>query len=193
MFEYITGKITEITPTYLILENEKIGYFVNISLQTRSKLNIDTEAKIYIHQIIREDTNALYGFADKPEREIFRLLISVSGIGANTARVVLSSLSAGEVKKAVRTDDVLTFQSIKGIGAKTAQRVIIELKDKIDKTEIKESESISAGASGHQEALTALSMLGFPKARADKAIKKVYAENPNLSVEELVKHALKIL
>ncbi len=193
MFEYITGKITEITPTYIILNNNNIGYFINISLQTRSKLAVDTEAKIYIHQIIREDTNALYGFADKSEREIFRLLISVSGIGANTARIVLSSLSAGEVKKAIRTDDIISFQSIKGIGAKTAQRVIIELKDKIDKTEVIENDSLSVNDSGNREALSALTMLGFPKAKAEKAVKKVFAANPDLNVEELVKNALKIL
>ncbi len=193
MFEYITGKITEITPTYIIVETGNIGYFVNISLQTHSKINGKDQAKIYIHQIIREDTNALFGFADKSERQIFRLLISVSGIGANTARVMLSSLSASEIKNAIRTDNVSTLQSIKGIGAKTAQRVIIDLKDKINKTEIDDDTGAAFTSSIPEEALSALSMLGFPKTKAEKAVKKIYSSNSNISVEELVKNALKIL
>lgn len=193
MFEYINGKITEITPTYIIVETGNIGYFVNISLQTHSKINGKDQFKVYIHQIIREDTNAMFGFADKSEREIFRLLISVSGIGANTARVMLSSLSANEVKKAIRSDDVATFQSIKGIGAKTAQRVIIDLKDKINKAEIDDDTGMTFKNSITEEALSALSMLGFPKAKAVKAVKKIYSSNSNISVEELVKNALKIL
>ena len=193
MFEYINGKITEITPTYIIVETGNIGYFVNISLQTHSKINGKDQFKVYIHQIIREDTNAMFGFADKSEREIFRLLISVSGIGANTARVMLSSLSANEVKKAIRSDDVATFQSIKGIGAKTAQRVIIDLKDKINKAEIDDDTGMTFKSSITEEALSALSMLGFPKAKAVKAVKKIYSSNSNISVEELVKNALKIL
>ena len=193
MFEYISGKITETTPTYIVVEAGTIGYFINISLQTHSKISGKEHYKVYIHQIIREDTNALYGFADKSEREIFRLLISVSGIGANTARVMLSSLSANEVKKAIRTDDVATFQNIKGIGAKTAQRVIIDLKDKINKAEIDDETGLAFTSSIPEEALSALSMLGFPKIKAEKAVKKIYGSNSNISVEELVKNALKIL
>ncbi len=193
MFEYIIGKITEITPAYVIVEAGNVGYFVNISLQTHAILNNKEQSKIYIHQIIREDTNALFGFADKSEREIFRLLISVSGIGANTARVMLSSLSASEVKQAIRTDDVPAFQRIKGIGAKTAQRVIIDLKDKINKAEIEDSSGIAFSSTIPEEALSALSMLGFPKTKAEKAVKKIYSTNSNISVEELVKNALKIL
>jgi holliday junction DNA helicase RuvA len=193
MFEYINGKITEITPAYIIIETENIGYFVSISLHTHSKISGNEQYKVYIHQIIREDTNALYGFADKTEREIFRLLISVSGIGANTARVMLSSLSAGEVKKAVRTENVAAFQSIKGIGAKTAQRVIIDLKDKINKTETEDDSGTVISNSIPEEALSALNMLGFPKSKAEKAVKKIYSSNSDISVEELVKNALKIL
>ncbi len=193
MFEYITGSITEITPTYVIAETGGVGYFINISLQTHSKINNKETFKIYIHQIIREDTNALFGFADKTEREIFRLLISVSGIGANTARIMLSSLSANDVKKAIRTDDAATFQSIKGIGAKTAQRVIIDLKDKINKAETDDETAGSFTNNLPDEATAALIMLGFPKIKAEKAVKKVYASNSELSVEEIVKNALKIL
>ncbi len=193
MFEYINGKISEITPAYLIVETGNIGYFVSISLQTHSKINGKDTYKVYIHQIIREDTNALYGFADKSEREIFRLLISVSGIGANTARVMLSSLSAADVKSAIRTDDVASFQRIKGIGAKTAQRVIIDLKDKINKAEIDDDSGTAFSSTIPEEALSALNMLGFPKTKAEKAVKKIYSSNSNISVEELVKNALKIL
>ncbi len=193
MFEYIKGKISVITPTYIVVETGNIGYFVNISLYTHSKIAGKAECKVYIHQIIREDTNALYGFADKTEREIFRLLIAVSGIGANTARVMLSSLSAAEVKKAVQTESVATFQRIKGIGAKTAQRVIIDLKDKINKTDIDAGEEVLIADSVLDEALAALNMLGFPKNKAEKAVKRIYASNSNIPVEELVKNALKIL
>ncbi|MCF6184476.1 MAG: Holliday junction branch migration protein RuvA [Bacteroidales bacterium] len=193
MFEYISGNITEITPTYIIIDTGNIGYFVNISLQTHSKVSGKERFKIYIHQIIREDTNALYGFADKSERNIFRLLISVSGIGANTARIMLSSLSANEVKNAIRTDDVTTLQSVKGIGAKTAQRVIIDLKDKINKAETDDDSGIAFTNSIPEEALSALTMLGFPKTKAEKAVNKIYTSNSNITVEELVKNALKIL
>ena len=193
MYEYIFGKITELTPAYLIIESGNIGYFVNISLNTYSKLQNKKDYNLYLHQIVREDAHSLFGFAEKSEREIFRLLISVSGIGANTARVMLSSLQAGEIKTAIRTDDVNLLKSVKGIGVKTAQRVIIDLKDKIDKTEIEESKIVSHDAKILNEALSALVMLGFPKSPAEKALKKIYIENNELNVEELVKKALKVL
>ena len=193
MYEYIFGKITELTPAYLIIESGNIGYFVNISLNTYSKLQNDSNYKLYLHQIVREDAHSLFGFAEKSEREIFRLLISVSGIGANTARVMLSSLEAGEIKSAIRTDDVNLLKSVKGIGVKTAQRVIIDLKDKIDKTEIEESKDVSGDATVIYEALSALTMLGFAKSPSEKALKKIYSENNKINVEELVKKALKIL
>lgn len=193
MYEYIFGKITELTPAYVIIESGNIGYFVNISLNTYSKLQNKKDYKLFLHQIVREDAHHLFGFAGKSEREIFRLLISVSGIGANTARVMLSSLQAGEIKSAIRTDDVNLLKSIKGIGVKTAQRVIIDLKDKIDKTEIEESKFVSHDAKVLNEALSALVMLGFVKSSAEKALKKLYVENNELNVEELVKKALKVL
>ena len=193
MYEYIFGKITELTPAYLIIESGNIGYFVHISLNTYSKLQNESNHKLYLHQIVREDAHFLFGFAEKSEREIFRLLISVSGIGANTARVMLSSLKAGEIKSAIRTDDVNLLKSIKGIGVKTAQRVIIDLKDKIDKTEIEESTIISQDANVLNEALSALVMLGFAKSPAEKALKKIYIEDNKIHVEELIKKALKVL
>ena len=193
MYEYIYGKITELNPAYVIIESNNIGYIVHISLHTYSVLDKKETYKLFIHQIIREDANMLFGFADKAEREIFRLLISVSGIGANTARVMLSSLKAGEIKKAIRTDDVNTLKSVKGIGAKTAQRVIIDLKDKIDKTDIEEGTYLSVDTSASSEALAALSMLGFPKTKAEKTVNSIFSKEKDITVEELVKKALKIL
>ena len=193
MYEYIFGKITESAPTYIIIESGNTGYFVHISLNTYSKIQNEKNYKLYLHQIVREDAHFLFGFADKSEREIFRLLISVSGIGANTARLMLSSLKSGEIKSAISTEDVNLLKSIKGIGTKTAQRVIIDLKDKIDKTEIEISKDVSQDANVIYEALSALTMLGFAKSPAEKALKKIYSENNKINVEELVKKALNIL
>jgi len=193
MFEYIFGKISELNPAYVVIEANNIGYIAQISLHTFSVLDKKESYKLYTHQVVREDVNMLFGFSDKSEREIFRLLISVSGIGPNTARVMLSSLKAGEIKTAIRTEDVNTIKSVKGIGVKTAQRVIIDLKDKIDKTEVEETDSVSVANSASVEALAALTMLGFPKNKAEKAIKTIISTEFDITVEELVKKALKIL
>ena len=193
MYEYIYGKLQEVTPTYTIIEAGNIGYFVNISLNTYSKLDKKDNFKLFLHHVVREDAELLFGFAEKSEREIFRLLISVSGIGANTARVMLSSLQAGEIKSAIRSDDVNLLKSIKGIGVKTAQRVIIDLKDKIDKTDVEESQGISMTDNIINEAVSALLMLGFVKNKTEKVIEKIYSSDKDINVEELVKKALKIL
>jgi len=194
MYEYISGKITELNPAYVVVEANSIGYIIHISLHTYSVLDKKETAKVYTHQIVREDVNMLYGFSDKSEREIFRLLISVSGIGPNTARVMLSSLKAGEIKKAIRTEDVATIKSVKGIGVKTAQRVIIDLRDKIDKTEVEEtSDSVSTSNTACFEASSALTMLGFPKTKAEKVVNTIFSKENEITVEELVKKALKIL
>ena len=194
MYEYISGKITELNPAYVVVEANSIGYIIHISLHTYSVLDKKETAKVYTHQIVREDVNMLYGFSDKSEREIFRLLISVSGIGPNTARVMLSSLKAGEIKKAIRTEDVATIKSVKGIGVKTAQRVIIDLRDKIDKTEVEEtSDSVSTSNTACFEASSALTMLGFAKTKAEKVVNTIFSKENEITVEELVKKALKIL
>ena len=193
MFEYIFGKITELNPAFVIIEANSIGYIAHISLQTFSVLEKKETYKLYTHQIVREDVNMLFGFSDKSEREIFRLLISVSGIGPNTARIMLSSLKAGEIKTAILSEDVNTIKSIKGIGVKTAQRVIIDLKDKINKTNIEEFESNSISNTASTEALAALTMLGFSKNKAEKAIKTIISKEFDITVEELVKKTLKIL
>jgi len=193
MFEYIFGKITELNPAYVVIEANNVGYIAHISLHTFSILGKKETYKLFTHQVVREDVNMLFGFSDKSEREIFRLLISVSGIGPNTARVMLSSLKAGEVKTAIRTEDVNTIKSVKGIGVKTAQRVIIDLKDKINKTEVEEIGSGTDTNTASVEALSALTMLGFPKNKAEKVIKTIILKEFDITVEELVKKALKIL
>ncbi len=194
MFEYINGKITELNPAYVVIDANNIGYIVHISLHTYSVLDKKETFKLFTHQIVREDTNMLFGFADKSEREIFRLLISVSGIGPNTARVMLSSLKSTEIKKAIRTDDVNTLKSVKGIGVKTAQRVILDLRDKIEKTEHEDGIDMPAYENNTStEASAALIMLGFPKTKVEKVVKTISLKEKDITVEELVKKALKVL
>ena len=193
MYEYIKGKIIELNPSFVILETSDIGYFIKISLNSFSEISDKSEIKLFLHQILREDTNDLYGFLLKTEREIFRLLISVSGIGANTARLMLSSLKPEEIKTAIITNDVATIKSVKGIGVKTAQRVIIDLKDKIEKIGATDINNVPLDNTNKQEALSALVMLGFTKKTAEKAVNKVVKGEPNLSVEDIVKKSLKSL
>ncbi len=194
MFEYINGKIAELNGSYAIIEAAGIGYFIKISLNTYSLLKDKTEAKLYLHQVLREDTNDLYGFIDKPGREIFRLLISVSGIGSNTARVMLSSLTTAEIQKAILENDVNTIKSIKGIGIKTAQRVIVDLRDKIGKVAADATDIFDTSSNTNKdESLSALVMLGFTKKLAEKAIDKATKSDNNLSVEDIIKKSLKTL
>jgi len=193
MYEYISGNITELTPAHLVIENEGKGYFVNISLNTYSLLTGKHSSRVFICQVIREDAHLLFGFADKEERELFRLLITVSGIGANTARVMLSSLSPVEIQKAIAGGNVEVLKSVKGIGLKSAQRIILDLKDKLSK--LNESEEIFA-ASGNtirEESLSALIMLGFPRNAVEKVITQLLSEEENTTVENLIKRALKKL
>ncbi|MDR0941889.1 MAG: Holliday junction branch migration protein RuvA [Bacteroidales bacterium] len=191
MLEYISGTVKKITPTYTIIDNAGIGYCINISLQTCEQLREETPATLLVHEIIREDAHELYGFAQESERALFRLLISVSGVGANTARVILSKLSYGEISQAIASGNVNLIQSVKGIGAKTAQRIIIDLRDKILLTSaLEENEPVQSNII-QNEALSALSMLGFAKAAADKVVQKIVNTNPHASVEEIVKQALK--
>lgn len=193
MYDYITGQITELTPTYLVIDNNGIGYLMHISVNTFSNLKANTSEKIYAHQVIREDAHLLFGFKTTLEREIFRLLITVSGIGANTARMMLSSLSPIEVANAIAGENIKALQNIKGIGSKTAQRVIIELKDKALKIQGAEQNNLPQYNTSLDEALSALVMLGFQKALAEKALKNIASENKDLLVEELIKKALKVL
>lgn len=191
MFEYIQGKVSELTPASVIIDNHGVGYFINISLNTYSALSGKDQAVVFIHQTIREDAHTLYGFFNKSEREIFRYLISVSGIGANTARMMLSSLSPTEIKEAILSGNVKLLNSIKGIGAKTAQRVIVDLRDKVGKSEITGEFLLQESNTNREEALSALVMLGFAKNTVEKVVDKLLKADPKLDVEELVKQALK--
>jgi Holliday junction DNA helicase RuvA len=193
MIEYIKGNITQITPTFVIVETSGIGYFINISLTTFSNLENKSDVKILIHEVIREDTHQLFGFSEKGEREIFRHLISVSGVGANTARMMLSSLSPSEIEKAIVGSDVNILQSVKGIGLKTAQRIIVDLKEKLGKQASGGEIFAISDNTNREEALSALVMLGFAKGAVSKVLDKIVREERNLTVEEMIKRALKNL
>jgi Holliday junction DNA helicase RuvA len=196
MYDYITGEIVELSPTEMIIECNNIGYKALISLQTFSALKKGETHKIFIYQHIREDSNQLYGFINKEEREIFLQLIDVSGIGPNTGRMMLSSLSTQEIKVAILNGDVAKIKGVKGIGLKTAQRVIIDLKDKIGKKGDGDSYSSIPGVTGNphkEEAITALILLGFTKASVEKIVSSTLTQYPDISLEELIKQSLKRL
>ena len=191
MYEFIEGDIIEKNPAYAIIYISGISYFINISLTTYGQIQNLNNSRLYIHQIIREDAHILFGFYTKLEREIFRMLISVSGIGANTARVMLSSLSPEEIQDAIVRSKVDILKSIKGIGAKSAQRIIVDLRDKMGKEEAEIFEIRDNTIK--EQALSALTVLGFSKNTVDKVLNKILAEEDNLEVEELIKKALKRL
>ena len=193
MINYIKGTITGINPTSVTIETGGVGYFINISVNTFSRLDGKTEFKILVHEVIREDAHQLFGFADEVERDIFRLLISVSGIGANTARMMLSSLTPAEVEKAITESNVNVLKSVKGIGLKTAQRVIVDLKDKVGKQSATGEIFALADNTKRDEALSALVMLGFARSAVMKVLDKIIREERNLTVEDLIKKALKNL
>ncbi len=191
MYEYLQGEIKELNPTYLVLEISGIGYFIHISVNTYAKLNEKKNCLVYIHQVIREDAHLLFGFADKIEREMFLQLISVSGIGANTARMMLSSMSPEEIRSAILHSNIVLLKSIKGVGAKTAERIIVDLRDKVGKITDDSEILIPLNNTIKEEALSALVMLGFPKAKIDKLLVDILKERRDCTVEELVKESLK--
>ena len=193
MIDYIKGQITELSPTEVIIETYGIGYRILISLQTYEVLNGKKDVIVYIHHYLREEL--YYGFATKDERELFRLLIGVSGIGASTARMMLSSLTADEIRNAIIAEDINKIKSIKGIGLKSAQRLILELKDKVVKGAGADNNVLfsSTANAATEEAVTALVMLGFTKANVTKAVTAVLKENPGASLEEIIKQSLKRL
>ncbi len=193
MYEFIEGKIIEKTPAHVVLQAGGIGYFVNISLFTYSAIQKLEEARIYLHQVVREDAHILFGFLQREERHIFRLLISVNGIGPNTARVILSSISPGEVELFILEGNVKAFQDVKGIGLKTAQRILVDLKDKVGKSGSSSDLFVSERNTIFDEALSALVALGFVKKQAEKALGTLLVKNPGCTVEEAVKQALKML
>lgn len=197
MIEYISGKITELTPTRVVVDNQGIGYCLEISLQTYGKLDGKAEATVYVQSQVnqREGTEVDYGFATKDERELFRLITGVSGMGAASARMILSSLTADELREALLSENVNVLKGIKGIGLKSAQRMILELKDKIVKGEGASSDVLFQADSNANvdEATSALLMLGFNKQNIQKAIQKILKANPNANVEQIIKSALQML
>ncbi|OJV40690.1 MAG: Holliday junction DNA helicase RuvA [Bacteroidales bacterium 36-12] len=194
MIDYIKGNVAELNPTYVVIETAGVGYFINIALPVFSTLNGQATAKLFIYEAIREDAYTLFGFMTQTDRQLFLMLISVSGIGANTARMIMSSFSAAEIKQLIATENVRSLSSIKGIGAKTAQRIIVDLKDKIIKLNVSSDSEISTMPVHNEvrdEALSALLMLGFASGVSQKAIDSILKTQPDITVEQLIKLALK--
>ena len=195
MIDYIKGQIIELTPTELVLDNHGVGYSILISLQTYEAFQAKTDAVAYIHHYIREDEELFYGFATKDERELFRLLIGVSGIGVASARMMLSTLTSEEIRQAILSEDVNKIKSVKGIGLKSAQRLVLELKDKIVKGEGSAETALfkTSNSAVADEATTALTMLGFSKANISKVMPGILKDNPGARVEDIIKAALQKL
>ncbi len=200
MFDYLRGLLAELTPTYAVIECGGVGYIVTISLQTYTQLEGREEAMVYVHHIVREDAEILYGFAERSERDIFRLLIGVSGVGGGTARMILSTYTPSELANIISSENAVLLKNVKGLGLKTAQKIIVEIKDKVLGIESGSKgaqkdllENMSAGGEVYSEALQALSMLGFGKAASEKVLRKVLKENPAVEVEALIRLALKQL
>lgn len=197
MYEYITGLVAEATPTYAVIEAAGVGYFINISLKTYSDIEHQKETKLYVHFIVREDQQTLFGFSTKLERELFRQLISVSGVGGNTARMILSTYTPKELQSIIASENAVLLKNVKGLGLKTAQKIIVDLSGKMlelgaSDLMMPEIATVTNNAI-FDEALAALSMLGFQKAASDKALKAIFKENPNIAVEEAIRAALKRL
>jgi Holliday junction DNA helicase RuvA len=193
MITHIRGKLVEKNPTFAVIETNGVGYWLNISLNTYSQLPDNEFVILYTHLSIKEDAHTLYGFINKTEREIFRLLISVSGVGPSIARTMLSSMTTDEIQQAIASNNVSVIQSVKGIGVKTAQRVLVDLRDKISKTYAIDEVYVSQSNTIKNEALSALEVLGFNKKQVEKVVDKILLEDKNLSVEVLIKNALKNL
>jgi Holliday junction DNA helicase RuvA len=193
MYEYIKADIAELTPTYVVLELNNWGYHIHISLFSFSQLQGQSSCQLYLHQIIREDAHLLFGFTSIEERDIFRKLISVSGIGASTARMIQSSMTPDELIAAISNARVDLLKAVKGIGAKSAERIIVDLKDKIGKSSDNLQLFKSTDNTIKKEALSALEILGFPRKQSEKVVEKILSGNGSLAVEELIKQALKLL
>lgn len=193
MYEYIKGKIAELTPTYVVIEAGGIGYLLQISLQTYTALSSVNEATLHIHHIVREDAQIFFGFSQQKERELFRLLLSVSGIGANTARIMLSSYGVEDLVQIIATGNVGALKSVKGIGAKTAERAIVDLKNKVLNVAAMSDSTPGIFAEVTEnidEAISALSILGYPKSACEKIVKAICRENPSLTAEAIIRQAL---
>ncbi|WP_299106370.1 Holliday junction branch migration protein RuvA [uncultured Tenacibaculum sp.] len=193
MITQIRGRLVEKNPTDVVVDCNGVGYLLHISLNTYSALPSEENVVLYTHLSIREDAHTLYGFISKVEREVFKLLISVSGVGPSTARTMLSSMTTEDIQQAIASENVKLIQSVKGIGAKTAQRVIVDLKDKVLKTFDLEEVSVVQDNTNKEEALSALEVLGFARKQADKVVTNILKESPSATVEHLIKMALKNL
>ena len=197
MYEYITGQVAEATPTYAVIEAGGVGYFINISLKTYSDIESKQQARLFVHFIVREDQQTLFGFSTKLERELFRQLISVSGVGGNTARMILSTYTVHELQNIIATENAVLLKNVKGLGLKTAQKIIVELSGKMLElgADTMDTPVVAAAANNvvYDEALAALQMLGFQKAASEKALNSIFKENPAMAVEEAVRAALKHL
>ena len=194
MYEYISGTLAEVAPAYAVVDVQGVGYYLHISLETYSKIEHQQQVKLFTHYIVREDAQLLYGFSDKVERELFRMLISVSGVGGNTARMVLSTYSPKELQNIISTGNAVLLKNVKGLGLKTAQKIIVELSGKCANLALTETAQ-GAGVTGGdtEEAVAALVMLGFSKSAAEKVVRQVVKENPSVQVEDLVRMSLKKL
>jgi Holliday junction DNA helicase RuvA len=193
MIDYIRGKIIEASPVRTVVETGGIGYELNITLIDFTAIQNKDEAKFYVHESIREDAHVLFGFLSQEEREMFRLLIGVSGVGPNTARLILSAMTAADLQGVISSENVNVLKQVKGIGGKTAQRIIVDLKDKINSIDTTLSISVSATHDGYDEAFAALTTLGFQAASVHKALKKIYSSESGIKVEAAIKQALKML
>lgn len=195
MYDYISGKIAELNPAFVVLDNGGVGYMINISFTTYNEIAKMSEqsVKLFVYEAIREDAHVLYGFMSRRERELFLMLISVSGVGPNTARMILSSLSANELEQCIASGNVGLLKGVKGIGAKTAQRILVDLKDKIKVAGDTLLDNNSAPSAVYDEALAALAALGFTQQVSQKALKKLLKDDPSITVEAAIKNALKIM
>ena len=194
MYEYISGKIAEVSPTYAVLEAAGVGYYINISLQTFSAIESSEQARLWVHFIVREDAQILYGFATRQERELFRMLISVSGVGGNTARMILSTYSTSELRNIISTGNAVLLKNVKGLGLKTAQKIIVELSGKMVDLGVEQKAQKVVAESNNEvfnETVAALVMLGFQKAASEKVVKALLKEEPDIHVEEAVRQALR--
>ena len=194
MYEYISGSLTELSPTYAVVEAAGVGYYINISLQTFSAIEGAESVRLYVHFIVREDAQILYGFATRQERELFRLLISVSGVGGNTARMILSTYSTSELRNIISPANAVLLKNVKGLGLKTAQKIIVELSGKMVDLGLEAKAVKSAGEVDNEvfnETVAALVMLGFQKGASEKVVKALLKEDPNIQVEDAVRLALR--
>ena len=197
MFEYIKGELAEVAPAYAVVEAGGVGYFVNISLNTFSEIEKSEAVRLYLHHIVREDAEMLYGFATKEERDLFRLLISVSGVGGNTARMIQSTYSPSELRNIIATGNAVLLKNVKGLGLKTAQKIIVDLSGKMLDLPSHDAAAVALASSQNSEvfdeALSALVMLGFTKAASEKVLRKIFKDAPEQSVEDAIRSALKQL